>query len=176
MVFNSRSAVRLSASILSIGILGVSHGAFAAGNISVTPIVAMQFGDQETNTTSPPILRTVANDGPDDLTVSIGISGPDSLVFSIDPSSTCTALLTLTPFEFCTIGVVFMPNSAGAKAATLDIVSDDLETPFIGMALLGNGTPATVPALGRSAGVLFGIALVVTAFLAVRRPSSTPAR
>jgi hypothetical protein len=176
MVCNSKLAVPVSASILIIGIFGVSDVAFGAGNISVTPTVAMHFGDQETNTTSPPSHATVTNGGPDDLTVSLGLSGPDSSLFSVGPSSTCTALQTLAPFEFCTIGVSFTPDSAGAKAATLDIISDDLETPFIGVQLFGNGTPATVPVLGRGAGVLCGLALVVTAFLAVRRPSSAAAR
>jgi hypothetical protein len=176
MVFSSRSAVLVSASILIIGILGIPHDAVAAGNISVTPGVAMGFGDQEINTTSLPSFATISNAGPDDLTTSIGISGPDSLVFSIEPSSTCSALFILAPFESCTVGVAFTPDSAGAKSATLNIFSDDLETPVIGIGLLGNGTPATVPTLGRSAGVLFGIALVVTAFLALRRPSSAPAR
>jgi Tol biopolymer transport system component len=88
-----------------------------------------------------PFTLTVSNIGGGTLNIgSIGLGGVDASQFAI-ASHTCGA--PLTGGESCDINVTFDPSSAGAKAATLDVVSDRGDG---SSALSGQGT-APVAAL-----------------------------
>ena len=146
------------ASVLILGTLGVSHDAFAKGDISVLPNTPIDFGDQEISTTSSPIIVTLSNAvDSSDLAIELQISGPDSSMFSIDPTSTCIAPITLASGESCNVNLTFTPDSTGLKTASLNIFSNDLESPVVLIALSGNGIVVCVDETTQACGSNVGI-------------------
>jgi hypothetical protein len=81
---------------------------------------------------------TITNTGTLNLTTGrITITGTNSDQFSIEYDD-CSHR-RLAPSDTCTFQNVFSPTSAGAKTASLDIPSDDPDTPVASAALSGTG-------------------------------------
>ncbi|MFA7594360.1 MAG: choice-of-anchor D domain-containing protein, partial [Thiohalobacteraceae bacterium] len=90
----------------------------------------------------------VTNEGGGLLTISsIQLSGADMAEFG--QTSDCTTLATGAS---CTITVSFAPATATAKAATLTILSDDLDEASVTVDLTGSGTAAIAGFTGRYVG------------------------
>ena len=84
---------------------------------------------------------TVSNIGTADLTISsIILSGTNASEFS--QTNNC---LIVEPNGTCTITVTFSPTNVSSKTATLTIVSNDPDTPTVGVTLTGRGVPGPVP-------------------------------
>lgn len=78
---------------------------------------------------------TIANDGTASLMINaIEIAGTNSSDFT--QTNNCT---TVAQDESCTVDISFMPSAAGGRSATLNIASDDPETPDVSVALSGQG-------------------------------------
>ncbi|MGM0667136.1 MAG: choice-of-anchor D domain-containing protein [Bacteroidota bacterium] len=81
----------------------------------------------------------ILNDGVVDLHITdIQLSGADSAEFSIEHS--CG---TIEPGDSCKVRLTFAPDSPGSKQVTLEITSDDPETP-VAEAVITGRTPAPV--------------------------------
>jgi hypothetical protein len=126
---------------------GVDRGAYEYGgivvnapNISVSPS-GFSFGNIPVTVASSPQTFTLSNTGSQNLVVSsIGITGADSGMFSLQ-TDTCPSLSpTLSSGGSCTVTVVFTPSSEGEKSATLQIQSNDPDTPTLNIGLSGTGT------------------------------------
>jgi len=87
---------------------------------------AIDFGEQETDSASPPTTLTLSNAGGGQLTLQpedIFIDGADASDFTLDNIAQETALSTL---EEASISVVFAPAAPGAKQATLHILDREI--------------------------------------------------
>jgi hypothetical protein len=105
----------------------------------------LNFGDQETGTTSASQTLTVTNSGTASLTVSsVTLAGTDPTEFSL-VSETCTTA-AIAPGATCQVTVAFKPTTAGAKSASVSLTDDAPGSPHTS-ALSGNGVdPVTPPA------------------------------
>ncbi len=111
---------------------------------------ALAFASQNIGTTSTAQSVKVSNVGSASLDVSgIGLGGPAAADFG--QSGDCSA--SLAPGSSCTILVTFAPTVAGARAASLQVATNDPMTPVETVALSGTGlvpqpqpvaTPATL--------------------------------
>ncbi len=78
---------------------------------------------------------TIANEGNASLMINaIEIAGANSSDFT--QTNDCT---TVAQDASCTVEISFMPSAAGGRSATLNIASDDPETPEVAVALSGQG-------------------------------------
>lgn len=78
---------------------------------------------------------TIANEGNETLGINaIEIDGADSGDFL--QTNDCT---TVAPDQSCTVEVSFTPSDTGGRGATLNISSDDPESPDVSVALSGQG-------------------------------------
>ena len=78
---------------------------------------------------------TIANEGNASLMINaIEIAGTNSSDFT--QTNDCT---TVAQDGSCTVEISFMPSAAGGRSATLNIASDDPETPDVSVALSGQG-------------------------------------
>ncbi len=97
--------------------------------------VALDYGSVPIGSSSTKAV-TVSNAGEASLVVtSITISGPDDGMFS--QTNTCGA--SFPPGDSCVISVTFTPTSAGPKAASLVIVSNDPDEGTLSVSLSGSG-------------------------------------
>ena len=71
----------------------------------------------------------------------MAISGADAGMFSLQ-TGTCPSLArpTLVSGGSCTVTVVFTPSAEGTENATLQILSNDPDTPTLNVVLSGTGT------------------------------------
>ena len=109
-------------------------------NVQPTDI---NFGGQQTGTTSDPETVTVSNDGGDgvDLEITdISISGDFDVA-----GGTCSVGDSLSDGDSCTIDVTFSPSADGAAAGSLTVDSDADEVTNDTVALSGEGTEAPPP-------------------------------
>jgi hypothetical protein len=126
-------------------------------SVTITPLVAsahvtpatLSFGAQSVNTLSGPQTVTVTNTGTVPLTVSqVAFAGASASDFFFG-SWSCGG--SIAPGSSCQLSVRFAPGGAGARVATLNIVSSDLAGPG-SVQLDGTGaqsapvTPGTTPA------------------------------
>ena len=87
---------------------------------------SLTFGDQAVGTTSAAQTVTITNTGTSDLHVAaVSTGGANAGDFSASPSGCADVPATAT----CTISVTFTPSAAGARSATLNIVSDSPTSP-----------------------------------------------
>jgi hypothetical protein len=113
----------------------VANFAVYAPNISVTP-TAFDFGTYSVGQSSPPQTITVKNLGGGPLhlgSVSNGGINPSDFVVSSDNCSGQTLPLNST----CTMQVKFAPLASGPRGASLNIPSDDPDTPTFSVSLTG---------------------------------------
>jgi FtsP/CotA-like multicopper oxidase with cupredoxin domain len=117
--------------------------------LTVTP-PSLTFASQPYLTLSAAQTVTLSNVGgaPDTL-ISIGIAGVNAADFSIS-ANTCGT--TLIAGASCTVSVVFTPQYALARAATLVIKSNDPANPTLNVGLIGTGglVPLTITASSTS--------------------------
>lgn len=108
------------------------------------------FGDVTEGDSSTPEEVVINSNGTDDLTVSnIQINGTDASAFVLDlngGSNPCGTILpvVLAQGSSCTVTVAFSPSNIGLKSASLDIDSDDPDTPTASVALSGTGQPLVI--------------------------------
>ncbi|GAB4390716.1 MAG: hypothetical protein Kow0025_24610 [Thermodesulfovibrionales bacterium] len=151
----------------------------AVPDIAVTDSVApaddlqVGFGSVTVGNTSSAATVTIENAGAADLSVSgIALSGADSAEFALNlngGSSPCgSATPAVAAGGSCTVTVAFAPASEGAKAASLDITSDDPDEASVSVALTGTGlapganNPPAAPALVAPANGQTGLSTTVT--------------
>lgn len=126
----------------SVGLSGTGVAAVA----SVSPS-SLSFSSQRVNSTSPPQTVTVTNTGTSGLTISsVTLAGANPTDFST--TNGCGS--PVAPSQSCTISVAFTPLAMGARAATLQIVSNatnGLQSVALGgtgIAPLANVSPASL--------------------------------
>ncbi|HSC03921.1 MAG TPA: choice-of-anchor D domain-containing protein [Solirubrobacteraceae bacterium] len=123
----------------SYGPAGATFGTAARGSdtpsVTITPLVAdaqvspatLSFGSQSVNTLSQPQTVTVTNTGTVPLTVSgLTFAGASAGDFFFG-SWGCGG--SIAPGSSCQLAVRFAPGAAGARAATLTIVTNELTGP-----------------------------------------------
>jgi hypothetical protein len=90
---------------------------------------------------------TIVSTGDEDLVPgAITITGPDATHFAVGATDTCTGA-SLATSTTCTIDVDFTPASPGGKTATLEVVTNEHDSP-IAVTLIGTGRvspPLTPP-------------------------------
>ena len=109
-------------------------------DISVTPL-SYDFGNVEVKKSKTASFK-VKNNGKTDLLISTSITGTDVSMFTITSGSGVSK--TIKPGKTLTIKVVFKPTSGGPKSSTLEITSNDPDTPTIDIPLTAT-LPATIP-------------------------------
>lgn len=78
---------------------------------------------------------TISNEGNETLMINaVEIAGSDSSDFM--QTNDCT---TVAPEESCAVQVSFTPSATGGRSASLNIASDDPETPDVSVAMSGQG-------------------------------------
>jgi len=144
----------------SYGPAGTTYGTAMRGadtpSVTITPRAAgaqvnpatLSFGAQPISTLSLPQTVTVTNTGNAPLTISgLTFAGADANDFLVG-SSSCGG--SVAPSASCQLTVRFSPSASGARAATLEIASDDPAGPTA-VQLSGTGAQPS-PAGGLSAG------------------------
>ena len=121
-------------------------GTPGTATVTVTPS-SLAFGTQALTTSSAPLSVTVMNTstGPVNFT-GFTVSGEEAGDFAVPlPSSSagCSATGTLAAGASCMIHVVFTPQAAGARTATLNIADNATGSPQM-VALSGTGVVSTV--------------------------------
>lgn len=117
---------------IGYGASGKIKYATPAPDIAVSP-ESLDFGSIETGSASPPLELTVSNNGLANLIIgSIDITGVNAGEFS--QANDCS---TLVYEDSCTITVTFTPGSVGKKSATLNIASNDPDSPTVDVPLAG---------------------------------------
>jgi hypothetical protein len=112
-----------------------------APTINVSP-ASLAFGNQIVNTTSAAQTITVTNTGLALLTVSgVTVAGADPTAFS----AVNGCLAPLARGGTCAVSVTFRPTTAGAKSASVNIASNDTESPTKSVAVSGTGVVVVVP-------------------------------
>ncbi len=106
------------------------------GNIAISP-QSHDFGSVTVEEVSATQSFDISNDGSGDLAIgAITLAGVNASEYAI-VSNNC-ADTTLIPTAGCEIDVQFKPLTAGSKSASLSIVSDDIYTPTLNVALNGH--------------------------------------
>lgn len=125
--------------LLRILVTGVGTGTSTISGISLTPIV-INFPVTEAGVESAAQSATIENTGSTDLTVSrIRLIDRDRNEFTLANSAACVK--TYSAGETCSFDVTFRPTRAGAKAAKVEVRSNDRVTRNAIVALTGIATP-----------------------------------
>lgn len=108
------------------------------------------FGNVTEGTSSTPETITITNDGGADLNVTnIQLTGADPGDFVLNlagGAAPCNnTAVTLAKGQNCTVTMAFSPALPGAKAAALQIDSNDSVNPSLSVSLSGTGTAAPFP-------------------------------
>lgn len=111
---------------------------------------SVDFGTVAVGSSSPASTVSIANNGGTDLVVSgISLTGADAAEFSLDANGGGSPCGSTTPVisagNSCTVAVTFSPASAVTKNASLDIASNDPDTPTASVSLTGAGSATPVP-------------------------------
>jgi hypothetical protein len=121
-------------------------GTGGAATVTVTPS-SLTFGPQAVSTTSSPLLVTVTNTGTAAVNFTgFTTSGQDAEDFSVplpNTSGGCSPSGSLAAGASCTINVLFTPQAAGARTATLLIADNATGSPQT-VALSGTGGTSSV--------------------------------
>jgi sugar lactone lactonase YvrE len=121
-------------------------GTGGAATVSVTPS-SLTFGPQAVSTTSAPLSVTVMNTGTAAVNFTgFTTSGQDAEDFGVSLPNTsggCSPTGTLAAGASCTINVLFTPQAAGARTATLLVADNATGSPQM-VALSGTGGTSSV--------------------------------
>ena len=107
----------------------------------------IDFGGQQTGTTSDPQPITISNDGTDGVDLEVtGIDLGDGAHFAFEGGGSCPGTpFTLSDGESCTQHVEFSPQADGGHADSVTVTSDADEVTNDQVDLLGEGTEAPPP-------------------------------
>lgn len=116
-------------------------GVAAAGQLGWQPAAGLSYPDTAVGSTSAGQAASLSNSGSASVLIQqIQLAGANSADFSPDAAGTsCSAGQSLAPGASCTLGYVFVPNGAGARSASLNVVADA-------------GTPPALPLSGNGVG------------------------
>ncbi len=104
----------------------------------------IDFGAVAPRGASDPKIVTVVSAGLKDLVMgTVSLTGADALLFSIE-NDTCSGK-TLAPGENCTVRVIYTPKSKAVKHATLELPSNDPDTPVAAVPMSGGGSASWLP-------------------------------
>jgi len=107
--------------------------------ISVSP-TSNDFGTIDVGSSSSPRIFTISNAGTAELIIStMSIAGSDSDQFALQTGTCTTFAPALSSGESCTVSIIFSPTSEGLKSASLQITSNDPDTPTQDVSLSGTG-------------------------------------
>ncbi len=113
----------------------------------------LAFGNQDVGSSSAPQTVTFSNTGAADVTVAnVSLVGTNLDDFEIVQDG-CSGQ-ALIPAGTCQVRGVFSPESAGAKSAALLVLSDDVDNPFLSVALTGTGIVPGAPLVSLAPTVL----------------------
>ncbi len=104
-------------------------------DISVTPAV-LSFGDVEINNSALQTLQIINLGSANLVIANTNITGVDSVDFAV---LTSIDSLVVLPNDTSSVDVRFSPVTAGAKSATLQIISNDPDQGIVNVALSGTG-------------------------------------
>jgi len=123
---------------------GHLEAGFDYSDISISPTYH-DFGNVNIGGTSTAQSFTITNNGTADLVISsILFAGGDNTMFGL-ATDTCPSLTpTIAQGESCAITAVFTPTSEGIKSTTLEITSNDPDTPLVSVLLNGTGADFVV--------------------------------
>jgi hypothetical protein len=128
----------------TVTLTGTATG--GAATVTVTPS-SLTFGSQAISTTSAPLSVMVTNTGTAAVNFAgFTTSGADAEDFSVPQPNTsggCSATGSLAAGASCTINVLFTPQAAGTRTATLLIADNATGSPQT-VALSGTGVTSTV--------------------------------
>ncbi len=114
-------------------------------------LAAIAFGEVQLGSAAT-YTFSILNGGSAALLISsVSVTGPDSTHFS--QTNDCTSVAYNTS---CTVTVTFTPASQGAKSATLEVASDDPDTPTLTISLTGTGVDVTSPTTSIAIGGVSG--------------------
>lgn len=113
--------------------------------IQVLP-VNYDFGKVTLGNAPAPLQVTISNTGTATLSLSsITLNAPSGPPYALavgGGTKPCgSATPRLAPSEACTVQVVFQPSSPGTFNATLEVTSNDLKAPTVGLPIVGNSEP-----------------------------------
>lgn len=112
----------------------------------VPAVAALDFGDAAVGASPATRLLTLNNLGPGPVTLQqITLAGAQAGDFSLGSGGNCALNADLAAGAGCTVALAFQPGAAGARSATLQIVSSGTNPPDV--ALSGNGTSLVQPAV-----------------------------
>ena len=109
-------------------------------DVLVSSTAPIDFGDVPVGSDSLPATITISNGNTpytSSLTVDLSLTGADAGQFYVTGVAGATVL---NPGQSVIISIYYAPSAEGVAAATLNILSDDQETPFITIDLAGTGT------------------------------------
>ena len=121
---------------------------------------------------------TVSNSSPTTVDLGVGIAdivGPGASQFDLAPGEDTCSGTDLPPGGSCTIGVRFSPTSLGGKGATLEIISNDPDSPEL-VPLSGTGTDPdedVAPAFAHFGNRLIGTQSQPQTFTLENQPSAS---
>ncbi|HEY9024077.1 MAG TPA: choice-of-anchor D domain-containing protein, partial [Burkholderiaceae bacterium] len=114
-------------------------------------VTTLDFGTVQAGVVSATQSLTLTNQGPGGATLSfVNAVGAGSSAFSIR-YDTCTALQPMFAGQSCRIDVQFVPAAAGARSATLQVVSNGSAPVPVTLSGTGSGGPALALALSTTA-------------------------
>jgi len=131
------------------------HG---TGTAAQAPVLAwspaattLDFGTVQAGAVSATQSLTLTNQGPGGATLNfVNAVGAGSSAFSIK-YDTCTALQPMFAGQSCRVDVQFAPAAAGARSATLQVVSNGSAPAPVALTGTGSGAPALSLALSTTA-------------------------
>lgn len=129
-------------------------GVPVAPQLAWTPAAsALNFGSGTVGAALASQTLTLANQGPGSASITeLHLAGSNAADFMIDGSSSCQAGGSLDAGSSCSVVVGFVPGGAGARNASLSVVSDGNAPGNI--ALAGTGVAAPAPVLSLSSQAL----------------------
>lgn len=139
MAFGDTTVIPLDTAVFSTVSAVVPSDAcvYVEPNIS-TNTTSLDLGEVAVGSSSVQTL-VISNTGTGALAItSLPLSGGSAGDFSL------TSCSSIQVGDTCTISVTFTPSSAGNKGASLDISSNDPDTPVVHVALSGTGVSGTV--------------------------------
>jgi len=129
---------------LNVGVSGTGASGASPGQLAVPGSIS--FGSQTVGATGSASNATISNAGGTAVAVS-SVTSNNAAEFAV-VSNTCA---TVNPGASCTVGVTFKPSAAGARSATITVVSNGTGSPqSIGAS--GTGTSASSPGVLSMAG------------------------
>lgn len=125
-------------------------GVPVAPQLAWTPAAgSLAFGSGTVGAARPSQTLTLANQGPGNASLTeLRLSGTNAADFMIDGSSSCQAGGDLAAGSSCSVVVGFVPGGAGARSASLDVLSNGNAPGSV--ALSGTGVAAPAPVLSLS--------------------------